>query len=65
MYKNGKRYHAYRTLETLLLTRNVIFIGYGLMDPDFRGILDCFRNDFKESVIEMSANVKLYISRYH
>lgn len=55
MYENGGRYYAHRTLDTLLATRNVIFIGFGLTDPDFLRIMDRFRNDYKQSIVEKYA----------
>lgn len=55
MYENGGRYYAHRTLDTLLATRNVIFVGFGLTDPDFLRIMDRFRNDYKQGVAEKYA----------
>lgn len=40
MYENGGRYYAHRTLDTLLATRNIIFVGFGLTDSDFLRIMD-------------------------
>ncbi|MDH2331032.1 SIR2 family protein [Paenibacillus polymyxa] len=43
----GEKNHTIRTLETLLLTRPVIFIGYSLTDADFIYIKDNLENIFK------------------
>lgn len=55
MYENGGRYYAHRTLDTLLATRNIIFVGFGLTDPDFLRIMDRFRNDYKQGITEKYA----------
>lgn len=41
-----------KTLEILLTTRPVIFIGFGLRDPDFLSIKDKIKNIYKESPSE-------------
>ncbi|WP_053366278.1 SIR2 family protein [Bacillus sp. FJAT-27245] len=41
-----------KTLEILLTTRPVIFIGFGLRDPDFLYIKDRIKNIYKESPSE-------------
>ncbi|MEL7566507.1 MAG: SIR2 family protein [Dehalobacterium sp.] len=46
-YVSGNRNYASKTLENILLTRTVVFIGYGLNDPDFRQIIARIRNEFK------------------
>lgn len=55
MYENGRRFYAHRTLDTLLATRNIVFVGFGLTDPDFLCIMNRFRNDYKQSVVEKYA----------
>lgn len=35
-----------QTLKTLFLTRTVIFVGFGLSDPDFDYIRDCITNTY-------------------
>jgi NAD-dependent SIR2 family protein deacetylase len=35
-----------QTLKTLFLTRTVIFVGFGLSDPDFDHIRDCITNTY-------------------
>ena len=54
---NGRcgRYYAHRTLYTLLATRDAIFVGFGLTDPDFLRIMDRFRNDYKQGAAEKYA----------
>lgn len=46
LYNNGSKYYTYRSLETLLLTRNIIFLGFGLKDPDFLNIMGKIRNEY-------------------
>lgn len=48
-YSSGNRIYASRTLENILLTRTVIFIGYGLKDPDFLQIIAKIKNEFRVS----------------
>lgn len=43
---------ALKTLEILLMTRPVIFWGFGLRDPDFLFIKDKIKNIYKESPSE-------------
>lgn len=51
LYNNGDKYYTYRSLETLLLTRNVVFLGFGLKDPDFLNIMGKIRNEFSRNPI--------------
>ena len=51
LYNNGTKYCTYRSLETLLLTRNIIFIGFGLKDPDFLNIMVKIRNEYSGNPI--------------
>lgn len=46
-YSSGNRIYASRALENILLTRTVIFIGYGLKDPDFLQIIAKIKNEFQ------------------
>ena len=46
LYESGNKFYAYRALETLLTTRNVVFVGFGLTDPDFIRIMEKVRNEF-------------------
>lgn len=43
----GERNHTLKALETILLTRPIIFIGFSLNDPDFLTIKDNIENTFK------------------
>lgn len=43
----GERNHTLKALETILLTRPIIFIGFSLNDPDFLAIKDNIENTFK------------------
>lgn len=46
LYENGNKFYTSRALETLLTTRNVVFVGFGLTDPDFIKIMGKIRNEF-------------------
>lgn len=52
LYESGTRTYAYRALENLLVSRKIIFIGFGLTDPDFLRIMGRFRNEYKGPVSE-------------
>ncbi|MUG01240.1 SIR2 family protein [Bacillus tequilensis] len=43
-----ERNHTLKALETILLTRPVVFLGYSLSDPDFLYIKDNIENTFKK-----------------
>lgn len=43
----GERNHTLKALETILLTRPIVFIGFSLNDPDFLNIKDNIENTFK------------------
>lgn len=45
----GDKSYTLKTLETLLLTRTAVFLGFGLKDPDFLSIKDTIENTFKGS----------------
>ena len=42
----GERHGAMKALETLLLTRPVVYLGFGLRDPDFLYVRDSLQNTF-------------------
>ncbi|WP_434511042.1 SIR2 family protein [Desulfitobacterium sp. AusDCA] len=46
-YSSGSRIYASKALENILLTRTVVFIGYGLKDPDFFQIIAKIKNEFQ------------------
>lgn len=46
LYENGNKFYTYRAIETLLTTRDVVFVGFGLTDPDFMRIMGKIRNEF-------------------
>jgi len=46
LYNNGTKYYTYRQLEAMLLTRNIIFIGFGLKDSDLLNIMVKIRNEY-------------------
>lgn len=50
LYENGTRFYTYRALETLLTTRDVVFVGFGLTDPDFMRIVGKIRNEFRTNL---------------
>lgn len=50
LYENGTKFYTYRALETLLTTRNVVFVGFGLTDPDFMRIMGKIRNEFRTNL---------------
>ena len=43
----GDRHAALEALRTLLLSRPVVYLGFGLRDPDFMYLRDTVRNTFK------------------
>lgn len=43
----GERNHTLKALETILLTRPIVYIGFSLNDPDFLNIKDNIENTFK------------------
>ena len=43
---DGERHHALETARMLLATRPVVYIGFGLRDPDFLYIRDILANTF-------------------
>jgi hypothetical protein len=43
----GELNHALETAKTLMLTRPIIYIGFGLRDPDFLYLKDLLLNTFK------------------
>lgn len=45
----GAKSYTLKTLETLLLTRTAVFLGFGLKDPDFLSIKDTIETTFKGS----------------
>jgi hypothetical protein len=50
LYENGTKFYTYRALETLLTTRDVVFVGFGLTDPDFMRIMGKIRNEFRTNL---------------
>jgi hypothetical protein len=50
LYENGNKFYTYRALETLLTTRNVVFVGFGLTDPDFMRIMGKIRSEFRTNL---------------
>lgn len=50
LYENGNKFYTYRALETLLTTRDIVFVGFGLTDPDFMRIMGKFRNEFQTNL---------------
>jgi hypothetical protein len=50
LYENGNKFYSYRALETLLTTRDVVFVGFGLTDPDFMRIMGKIRNEFRTNL---------------
>ena len=44
----GERHSALESLKTLLVTRPVVYFGFGLRDPDFIYIRDILANIYKE-----------------
>jgi hypothetical protein len=43
----GELHHAQETIKTLMLSRPVIYVGFGLRDPDFLYLKDLLANTFK------------------
>ncbi|MDU5509815.1 SIR2 family protein [Enterococcus gilvus] len=43
----GERHNAMETLKTLLISRPVVYLGFGLRDPDFLYLKDILINTFK------------------
>ncbi|MHB8077207.1 SIR2 family protein [Desulfosporosinus fructosivorans] len=50
LYENGAKHYTYRALETLFTTRDVVFVGFGLTDPDFMRIIGKIRNEFRTNL---------------
>lgn len=46
----GERHAALKSLETLLLTRPVVYFGFGLRDPDFLYVRDILANTYKGGI---------------
>ncbi|MDQ3131112.1 MAG: SIR2 family protein [Acidobacteriota bacterium] len=49
---HGDRIHALKSLETLLVSRPVIFIGFGLRDLDFFYVKEVLLNTYKGGTID-------------
>lgn len=43
----GELHHALETLKTLLVSRPVVYLGFGLRDPDFIYVRDLLANTYK------------------
>ena len=43
----GELYHALETARTLMLSRPIVYIGFGLRDPDFLYLKDLLYNTYK------------------
>lgn len=43
----GELYHALETTKTLMLSRPIVYIGFGLRDPDFLYLKDLLINTYK------------------
>ena len=46
----GERHAALKSLETLLATRQVVYLGFGLRDPDFLYVRDILANTYKGGI---------------
>ena len=46
----GERHAALKSLETLLTTRQVVYLGFGLRDPDFLYVRDILANTYKGGI---------------
>lgn len=44
LLEGGEWRHAYESLKTLLVTRRVVYVGFGLRDPDFLLLRDVLAN---------------------
>jgi hypothetical protein len=53
----GERHQALEALKTLLATRPVLYLGFGLRDPDFLYLRDILLNTFKAPTIDHYAIV--------
>ena len=47
---DGERHRALEALKTLLVTRPVLYLGFGLRDPDFLHLRDLLLNTFKGAI---------------
>ncbi len=47
---SGERHHALEALKTLLITRPVLYLGFGLRDPDFIYLRDLLLNIYQGAV---------------
>lgn len=43
----GELYHALETAKTLMVSRPIVYIGFGLRDPDFHYVKDLLLNTYK------------------
>ncbi|MEC2824653.1 SIR2 family protein [Bacillus cereus] len=48
----GKKNSTLNTLEILLTTKPIVFLGFGLRDPDFLLVKDKIKNIYQTSVVE-------------
>ena len=46
----GERHAALKSLETLLATRQVVYLGFGLCDPDFLYVRNILENTYKGGI---------------
>lgn len=46
----GERHDALKSLEKLLTTRQVVYLGFGLRDPDFLYVRDILANTYKGGI---------------
>lgn len=53
----GERHSALEALKTLLVTRPILYVGFGLRDPDFMFIKDVILNTFRGNTREHIAIV--------
>src|ERR1043166_8740512 len=47
LLEGGEWHHALESLKTLLVTRRVVYLGFGLRDPDFLLLRDVLANTWK------------------
>ncbi len=47
LHQGGELFHAMESVKTLMLSRPIIYIGFGLRDPDFLYLKDLLINTYK------------------
>lgn len=50
LFEGGEWRHALESLKTLLITRRVVYLGFGLRDPDFLLLRDVLVNTWKKGM---------------